>query len=216
MRSNPTKIALVAWTSCLVLSTYSAQFTIQVPDIKQSDQARQRAEEVKAAFSTAFDEYMKYGFPGDEVRPLSKTFQNTRNGWSASLVDALDTLFVMNLQDRFKQGVANTLKIDFSKSQTAQDVSLFETTIRYLAGILVRNPSLSNLYRSIELKDEFSYLSQRMSYQELPMLNSLIRRVSLVTSFSSLGRMIVKICPFPCSILRLTAPPGKISSVLLR
>lgn len=43
---------------------------------------------------------------------------------------------MMNLQDRFKQGVANTLKIDFSKSQTAQDVSLFETTIRYLAGIL--------------------------------------------------------------------------------
>ncbi|KAI9611312.1 hypothetical protein KEM48_004553 [Puccinia striiformis f. sp. tritici PST-130] len=53
-----------------------------------------------------------------------------------TLVNALNTLFVMNLQDRFTQGVAETLKIDFLRSQTDDGVLIFETTIRYIAGIL--------------------------------------------------------------------------------
>ncbi|WAQ87795.1 hypothetical protein PtA15_8A702 [Puccinia triticina] len=37
---------------------------------------------------------------------------------SATLVDSLDTLFIMGLRDEFDKGVLNTLKIDFSRSQT--------------------------------------------------------------------------------------------------
>ncbi|POW17687.1 hypothetical protein PSTT_00274, partial [Puccinia striiformis] len=139
MRSKPTaKFALLALVIqiSIVVCQAQAPLKLQKPGIKQTEQDKQRAEEVKTAFTGAFDDYMKYGFPGDEVRPLSKTARNTRNGWSATLVDALDTLFVMNLQDRFTQGVAETLKIDFSRSQTDDGVSIFETTIRYIAGIL--------------------------------------------------------------------------------
>ncbi|KAI7945419.1 hypothetical protein MJO29_011807 [Puccinia striiformis f. sp. tritici] len=139
MWSKPTaKFALLALVIqiSIVVCQAQAPLKLQKPGIKQTEQDKQRAEEVKTAFTGAFDDYMKYGFPGDEVRPLSKTARNTRNGWSATLVDALDTLFVMNLQDRFTQGVAETLKIDFSRSQTDDGVSIFETTIRYIAGIL--------------------------------------------------------------------------------
>ncbi|KAI7945547.1 hypothetical protein MJO29_011935 [Puccinia striiformis f. sp. tritici] len=121
MWSKPTaKFALLALVIQILIIVCQAQapLKLQQPGIKQTEQDKQRAEEVKTAFTGAFDDYMKYGFPGDKVRPLSKTARNTGNGWSATLVDALDTLFVMNLQDRFTQGVAETLKIDFSRSQT--------------------------------------------------------------------------------------------------
>ncbi|POW18298.1 hypothetical protein PSHT_05980 [Puccinia striiformis] len=133
MWSKPTaKFALLALVIQISIIVCQAQapLKLQQPGIKQTEQDKQRAEEVKTAFTGAFDDYMKYGFPGDKVRPLSKTARNTGNGWSATLVDALDTLFVMNLQDRFTQGVAETLKIDFSRSQTD------DTAIRYIAGIL--------------------------------------------------------------------------------
>lgn len=113
-----------------------ARVQIQKAGIAQSEQDKQRAGQVKLAFSKAFDDYLQFGFPADELRPLSKGARNTRNGWSATLVDSLDTLFVMDLQDRFTQGVAATLKIDFSTSHTDDGVSIFETTIRYIAGIL--------------------------------------------------------------------------------
>lgn len=121
-----------ATTSTLV----PGRVQIQKPGIAQTEQDKQRADQVKQAFTKAFDEYMQFGFPADEVRPLSKNGRDTRNGWSATLVDSLDTLFVMDLQDRFTQGVAATLKIDFSRSRTHEGVSIFETTIRYIAGIL--------------------------------------------------------------------------------
>jgi len=103
-----------ATTSTLV----PGRVQIQKPGIAQTEQDKQRADQVKQAFTKAFDEYMQFGFPADEVRPLSKNGRDTRNGWSATLVDSLDTLFVMDLQDRFTQGVAATLKIDFSRSRT--------------------------------------------------------------------------------------------------
>ncbi|KAI9602424.1 hypothetical protein H4Q26_001713 [Puccinia striiformis f. sp. tritici PST-130] len=40
------------------------------------------------------------------------------------------------LWDEFEKGILNTLKIDFTTSQTKDTVSLFETTIRYLGGML--------------------------------------------------------------------------------
>ncbi|PLW40231.1 hypothetical protein PCANC_17957 [Puccinia coronata f. sp. avenae] len=141
MRWNPMKRTVCAWlllriTTGVLCDKNSAPPTLQKLGLKQSDQDKQRAEAVKAAFTGAFDDYMKFGYPGDEVRPLSKGARNTRNGWSATLVDSLDTLFVMNLQDRFAKGVEDTLKIDFSQSQTKDGVSIFESTIRYIAGIL--------------------------------------------------------------------------------
>jgi hypothetical protein len=57
-----------------------------------------------------------------------------RNGWGASAVDAFSTACVMQLPD-----IVNTIldyipTIDFD--HTADGVSLFETTIRYMGGML--------------------------------------------------------------------------------
>lgn len=59
---------------------------------------------------------------------------NCRNGWGASAVDAFSTACVMQIPD-----IVNTIldyipTIDFD--HTADGVSLFETTIRYMGGML--------------------------------------------------------------------------------
>ncbi|PLW19473.1 hypothetical protein PCANC_04494 [Puccinia coronata f. sp. avenae] len=129
-------------TSCGVIFfllfsiAHTSSSVVQKPGLVQSPLAKARQDEVKKAFSSAFADYMKFGFPYDEVRPVTKRGKNSRNGWSATLVDSLDTLFVMGLTDEFENGILKTLKVDFSKSQTNDNVSLFETTIRYLGGIL--------------------------------------------------------------------------------
>lgn len=42
----------------------------------------------------------------------------------------------MNMTDFFTEAVDFTAKVDFSKSQTSDNVSVFETSIRYVAGYL--------------------------------------------------------------------------------
>jgi len=57
-----------------------------------------------------------------------------RNGWGASAVDALTTALVMRQKDIVNQILAHVPTIDFGKTDT--EVSLFETTIRYLGGLV--------------------------------------------------------------------------------
>lgn len=58
------------------------------------------------------------------------------NGWGASAIDALSTALIMELPDIVNQIVDYVPDIDWSVSADNQPVSLFETTIRYVAGLL--------------------------------------------------------------------------------
>ncbi|KAJ5551744.1 Glycoside hydrolase family 47 [Penicillium sp. DV-2018c] len=93
-----------------------------------------KADAVKEAFQHAWNGYVKYAFPNDELAPVSNGFTNSRNGWGASAVDALSTAIVMGNKDAVQKILDHIETIDFSK--TNDMVSLFETTIRYLAGML--------------------------------------------------------------------------------
>ncbi|KAL4934333.1 glycoside hydrolase family 47 protein [Aspergillus undulatus] len=93
-----------------------------------------RADAVKEAFSHAWDGYYKYAFPNDELRPISNGYGNSRNGWGASAVDALSTAIIMRNATIVNQIIDHIATIDYSKTDTM--VSLFETTIRYLAGMI--------------------------------------------------------------------------------
>ncbi|GAB7362051.1 hypothetical protein MBLNU230_g2085t1 [Neophaeotheca triangularis] len=98
--------------------------------------ARQRADAVKEAFQFAWDGYSQYAFPNDELQPINNSFTNSRNGWGASAVDALSTAAIMELPEIVNQIVDYIPAIDFSISYEDQSVSVFETTIRYLGGML--------------------------------------------------------------------------------
>ncbi|CAE6452479.1 unnamed protein product [Rhizoctonia solani] len=70
------------------------------------------------------------------LAPLSKAAVDDRNGWGATIVDAMSTMKVMGLEDLFTEAVRFSSKIDFNRSKTSDKVSLFETTIRYLGGLI--------------------------------------------------------------------------------
>jgi len=93
-------------------------------------------DDVEKLFVTSYQAYKKFAFGHDDLSPTSESFTDGRNGWGASIVDALDTMYIMGLNDSFTEAVDFASKIDFSKSQTPDTVSVFETTIRYVAGLL--------------------------------------------------------------------------------
>ena len=57
-----------------------------------------------------------------------------RNGWGASAIDGLTTAIVMDIPEIVGDVLKNVGKINFAVTQT--DVNLFETTIRYLGGLI--------------------------------------------------------------------------------
>ncbi|KAL4954267.1 mannosyl-oligosaccharide alpha-1,2-mannosidase 1B [Aspergillus filifer] len=115
------------------LLAFSALAAASVP-VFARPAANLRADAVKEAFSHAWDGYYKYAFPNDELRPISNGYGNSRNGWGASAVDALSTAIIMRNATIVSQIIDHIATIDYSRTDSI--VSLFETTIRYLAGML--------------------------------------------------------------------------------
>ncbi|THY10563.1 seven-hairpin glycosidase [Aureobasidium pullulans] len=90
---------------------------------------------IENAVSHAWEGYRSRAWMKDEVRPVSGGSRDPFCGWAATLVDALDTLWIVGLKDEFDEAVEAVGKIDFTTSQR-KDIPLFETTIRYLGGML--------------------------------------------------------------------------------
>ncbi|KAL1301883.1 hypothetical protein AAFC00_006063 [Neodothiora populina] len=95
-----------------------------------------RANAVKVVFETAWDGYYKYAFPNDELYPVNNSFGNSRNGWGASAVDAITTAILMQNGTIVDEILAHIPEVDFGVSYHDEIVSVFETTIRYLGGML--------------------------------------------------------------------------------
>lgn len=118
-----------------------------------------RAEAVVEMFRHAWTGYYEHAFPHDSLRPLYGNYSDDRNGWGATAVDGLDTAIIMEQTD-----IVNTIlefipRIDFTKTntKTPSAVSLFETNIRYLGGLM----SAYDL-----LKGPFSHLAVNASRVE--------------------------------------------------
>lgn len=94
-----------------------------------------RREMIKAKFVKSWEAYKTYAWTKDELMPLSGKGKQSLSGWSAQLIDALDTLWIMDLKDDFRRAVKEVAVIDWSKT-TDMSVNLFEVTIRYLGGLL--------------------------------------------------------------------------------
>eukprot|EP00246_Nothoceros_aenigmaticus_P018190 TRINITY_DN9422_c0_g1_i2.p1 TRINITY_DN9422_c0_g1~~TRINITY_DN9422_c0_g1_i2.p1 ORF type:complete len:608 (-),score=117.14 TRINITY_DN9422_c0_g1_i2:128-1951(-) len=124
--------------------------------------AEDRREKVKEAMTHAWRSYVKYAWGTDELQPQSKRGSNQFGGLGATIVDSLDTLYIMGLKEEFhkaKEWVTNNL--DFNKQV---DASVFETTIRYLGGLL----------SAYDLSQEEIFLerAQQLADRLLPAFNS--------------------------------------------
>jgi len=101
----------------------------------ESAETHRRQNAVRDAFLKCWHSYKRRAWLHDELRPVSGGARDTFGGWAATLVDALDTLWIMGLRDEFYEAAAAATALDFANS-TADGVNVFETTIRYLGGLL--------------------------------------------------------------------------------
>ncbi|EHK18895.1 glycoside hydrolase family 47 protein [Trichoderma virens Gv29-8] len=95
----------------------------------------ERMLQVKEVFLRAWQGYKKFAWKQDALLPISGRGREQFSGWAATLVDSLDTLWIMGLRDEFDEAVAAVAEIDFGSS-TSNRVNIFETNIRYLGGLL--------------------------------------------------------------------------------
>lgn len=123
------------------------------PEQQRLQELRRR--EVKKVFINDWAAYKKYAWLKDALKPISGGYRNQFSGWAATLVDSLDTLWILGLRDEFDEAVAAVAKIDFGTSTTPR-VNTFETNIRYLGGLIAAydlSKRQALLVKAVELGD---------------------------------------------------------------
>lgn len=116
-----------------------------------------RRQDVRKTFKKSWSAYSSHAWGRDELHPISLTASDTFSGYGATLIDALDTLAIMDMKSEFAQALSHVASVDWNKPVGDDPTcSLFETTIRYLGGLLSAY-DLSNetvlLRKAIELGD---------------------------------------------------------------
>lgn len=118
---------------------------------------KQRLAVVKENFLHSWKGYKDYAWAKDELAPCSKSFKTPFCGWAATMVDSLDTLWIMDLKEEFVLAVDALKDIDFTTAGSCT-INLFETTIRHLGGLLSAYDLSGGKYpilleKSLELAD---------------------------------------------------------------
>jgi mannosyl-oligosaccharide alpha-1,2-mannosidase len=115
--------------------------------------ARRRAE-VKDSFVKTWNSYKNYAWMYDELEPVSLQGKDNYGGWAATLVDSLDSLWMMDMKTEFYEAAAAVVTINWETNETS--VSIFETTIRHLGGLLSAydlSKERALLQKAVELGD---------------------------------------------------------------
>lgn len=93
----------------------------------------EKQEAVVKAFLHAWKGYKQYAWGHDHLKPISKSYHDWF-GVGLTLVDALDTMYIMKLEKEFIE--ARDFVKDKMNFEINKDVNVFETTIRVLGGLL--------------------------------------------------------------------------------
>ncbi|CAF0806229.1 unnamed protein product [Brachionus calyciflorus] len=145
-------------------------------------------QKVLQMFDHAFNSYMKYAYPADELMPLSckgryrvkeaprGDIDEVLGNFTLTLVDSLDTLALLGRVDEFEQAVKNVI----NNTHFDRDiiVSVFESNIRMLGGLLSGHVSLIylkyNKYpeRFKWYNNELLKLAQDLGLRLLPAFNT--------------------------------------------
>ncbi|XP_072218890.1 mannosyl-oligosaccharide 1,2-alpha-mannosidase IA [Leuresthes tenuis] len=103
----------------------------------QDPETRERRAKVKEMMKHAWDSYRRYAWGFNELRPISKQGHSSNlfgRIQGATIVDALDTLYIMEMFEEFDSATAWVEKnLDFN---VHAEVSVFEVNIRFVGGLL--------------------------------------------------------------------------------
>ncbi|OQV05268.1 hypothetical protein CLAIMM_10038 [Cladophialophora immunda] len=131
------------------------QYKFRRESIPAAVQRRSRQQSILKAFNKCWQSYKAHAWLQDELRPISAKSKNTLGGWAATLVDSLDTLWIMGLKEEFYEAVEAAAGIDWARTPDTS-CNMFETNIRHLGGLLAafdlsQEPAL--LAKAVELGD---------------------------------------------------------------
>ena len=129
--------------NCLCFVMFSLNFV----QCMTNERKRELKEEARDMFYHGYNAYMENAYPADELMPLScqgrwrgssdhsrGDIDDALGNFSLTLVDSLDTLFILGDFDEFERGAKLILKdVHFDHDII---VSVFETNIRMLGGLL--------------------------------------------------------------------------------
>ncbi|KAL8141970.1 hypothetical protein V2J09_015002 [Rumex salicifolius] len=141
-------------------------------------------EKVRQMFYHAYDNYMRYAFPHDELKPISKTYTDSLselgnlklehlpqnyNGSALSLIESLSSLLIMGNNTEFEKGV-RWLSQNLSFDVDAR-VNLFECNIRVLGGLVSAHllaTDSRDMFSQGPYKNELLILAQDLGRRLLP------------------------------------------------
>eukprot|EP01059_Diplonema_ambulator_P000627 TRINITY_DN10517_c0_g1_i7.p1 TRINITY_DN10517_c0_g1~~TRINITY_DN10517_c0_g1_i7.p1 ORF type:complete len:1287 (+),score=215.01 TRINITY_DN10517_c0_g1_i7:41-3901(+) len=92
-------------------------------------------DEVREMFTHAWEGYLEYAFPADELKPMSCGKNDNFGGYALTSIDSLDTILMMgNVSEFARMSEWVLTNLNFKKMN--RKVSVFETVIRVLGGLL--------------------------------------------------------------------------------
>ena len=86
------------------------------------------------AFAHSWNSYEKYAMGYDELQPQSRQGKNMFGGLGATIIDSIDTAFIMGNTDAYNK-IRDWVADNFNPAKN-YDASVFETTIRCLGGLI--------------------------------------------------------------------------------
>ncbi|KAF1932997.1 glycoside hydrolase family 47 protein [Didymella exigua CBS 183.55] len=113
----------------------SVQYNFKSVPKESNERIDSRRDAVREVFKRCWNNYRERAWTKDELGPISGGAKDTFGSWGATLVDSLDTLWIMDLKQEFAEAIDAATKIDFGPKIDGE-INVFETIIRYLGGFL--------------------------------------------------------------------------------
>ncbi|VDM79598.1 unnamed protein product [Strongylus vulgaris] len=117
----------------------SGAHQVAVESYTSDDETGFQKKKVVEMMIHAWSGYKNYSWGENELRPVSKSFNKREifggREMPATIVDAADTLFIMGLKEEYEEA-RDYIKKNFDMSKATGTLSVFETNIRFLGGLL--------------------------------------------------------------------------------
>lgn len=139
-------LLLVAHVSYGIFENFYDSYELKYATFNYNVKRRMK-NEARRMFEFAYDNYMQYAFPMDELDPIHCTgrgpdhdhpeninINDVLGGYALGLIDSLTTLVVMGNKTEFLRAVNNV--IDYVSFNNDNTVQVFEATIRVLGALL--------------------------------------------------------------------------------
>ncbi|KAL8225671.1 hypothetical protein R6Q57_018228 [Mikania cordata] len=176
------------WMSLIVFLLIISTTSASELDSGLSAKRRRMSHKVRKMFYHAYDNYMTYAFPHDELKPMTKTFTNSLselgnlklenlpqeyNGTALTLVESLSSLVILGNNTEFEKAVmwlSENLTFDVDAR-----INLFECNIRLLGGLVsahILATDSTNRFIQGTYNNQLLVLAEDLGQRFLPAFNT--------------------------------------------